>query len=593
MNDIYEHKAKKYKYKYLKLKNELEGGNMTYGLYGLNSYYENNLNLRTNNKRFNEINYVHDLPLGKDKYTKDDNIIIKHLRDNCTIDDTNNNITEYYPNIKSFKFVPYGNIGQKYGNIGQDDYDKIQNLIDTTYFTDVLYKDINGNVNIKWTELNKLKIFRYKGYSNEISEQIINAYADKATQLLADKTYKSDNDGITEIREKTLNLRSQRRCNEIHNYPDRSPNSSPYPEILLEKIIKDDEIQLLLSSVPTGIKYDNHPRMYKDPFTLANEKLGILSWNLIINKATINCLMNHHEILFPIRIILDMNPEKLFYDNILQTERSSEYIVEKNKYSNYMGFFLIKFINDEDDKYTYNSRPHISREQYYIFFIFKNYNKYFDFPLHTYTLTNFRNNIVNWGTVTEKRTVLFYEIFQLICMYRKKEVYFYLISKKNSENKSENIKSWIYSDHLDYINFNNEIHILVSKHDIITVAKEKEKDVWNKISNGKTIYRFIDYDEDYELIECHFGYYNDYVVSKDSKDRFCIKLGNMNENTKQNLEYIACINDINSDVYKLDKVRIIKPIGENNIIKIEDIHNFDLNDDPIMSINLKDILQKI
>ena len=26
MNDIYEHKAKKYKYKYLKLKNELEGG---------------------------------------------------------------------------------------------------------------------------------------------------------------------------------------------------------------------------------------------------------------------------------------------------------------------------------------------------------------------------------------------------------------------------------------------------------------------------------------------------------------------------------------------------------------------------------------
>ena len=586
MNDIYEHKAKKYKYKYLKLKQELEGGKMIYGLYGLNSYYENNLNLRTNNKRFNEINYVHDLPLGKDKYTKDDNIIIKHLRDNCTIDDTNNNITEYYPNIKSFKFVPYG-------NISQDDYDKIQNLIDTTYFTDVLYKDINGNVNIKWTELNKLKIFRYKGYSNEISEQIINAYADKATQLLADKTYKSDNDGITEIREKTLNLRSQRRCNEIHNYPDRSPNSSPYPEILLEKIIKDDEIQLLLSSVPTGIKYDNHPRMYKDPFTLANEKLGILSWNLIINKATINCLMNHHEILFPIRIILDMNPEKLFYDNILQTERSSEYIVEKNKYSNYMGFFLIKFINDEDDKYTYNSRPHISREQYYIFFIFKNYNKYFDFPLHTYTLTNFRNNIVNWGTVTEKRTVLFYEIFQLICMYRKKEVYFYLISKKNSENKSENIKSWIYSDHLDYINFNNEIHILVSKHDIITVAKEKEKDVWNKISNGKTIYRFIDYDEDYELIECHFGYYNDYVVSKDSKDRFCIKLGNMNENTKQNLEYIACINDINSNVYKLDKVRNIKPIGENNIIKIEDIHNFDLNDDPIMSINLKDILQKI
>jgi hypothetical protein len=592
MNDIYiyEHKAKKYKYKYLKLKNVLEGGNMTYGLYGLNSYYGNNLNLRTN-QRFNEINYVHDLPLNNDKYIKDDNIIIQHLRDNCTIDHTNNNITEYYPNIESFKFVPYR-------NIDQNDYDKIQNLIDTTYFTKELYKDINGNV--KWTELNKLKIFRYKGYSDEISEQIINAYTDKATQLLADETYKSDKDGITEIREKTLNLRSQRRCNEIHNYPDKSPNSSnfsSYEKILLDETIKDNEIQLLLSSVPTGIKYDNHPRMYKDPFTLANEKLGILSWNLIINKATINCLMNHHKILFPIRIILDMNPEKLFYDNILQTERSSEYIIEKNKYSNYMGFFLIKFINDKDDKYTHNSRPHISKEQYYIFFIFKNYNKYFDFPLHTYTLTNFRNNIVNWGTVTEKRTVLFYEIFQLICMYRKNKVYFYLISKKNSENKSENIKSWIYSDHLDYINFNNEIHILVSKYDIESVARKLSRvfwDKWDKVDGkSNTIYRYIDYDDDHELIECHFGYYFDPKFSKDSKDRFCIKLGNMNENTKENLENIACINDINSNVYKLDKVRVIKPIGENNIIEIEDIHNFDLNDDPIMSINLKDILSKM
>ena len=52
----YYYKYSKYKTKYL----ELKGGKMEYGLYGFYSYYGDTLNLRTNNKRFNEINYVHD-----------------------------------------------------------------------------------------------------------------------------------------------------------------------------------------------------------------------------------------------------------------------------------------------------------------------------------------------------------------------------------------------------------------------------------------------------------------------------------------------------------------------------------------------------
>jgi hypothetical protein len=580
MDEYYNYKYKKYKTKYL----DLKGGKMEYGLYGFNSYYGDTLNLRKN-KRFNEINYVHDIPLSKDnplsKEIKGDNIIINHLRSKYKN-------WEYYQGIKSFEFVPYYESEEsKKSEEKKQDNENIQKLIDTTYFTKELNKDANGNV--FWTELNKLKIFRYKGYSKEISEQIINAYADKAKELLKDKNnYKSDNEDITNLREKALELRTLRRCNKIHEHPDKSTNiqGSPYTKILLEKTIKDGEIQLLLSSIPTGIKYDDNPKIYKDPYTLVNEKLGMLSWNLIINKATINCIMTHHDVLFPIRIILDMNPEKLFYDNILQTTRSSKYIVENNKYSNYMGFFLIRFENDSD-VYTHNSKPHKSREQYYIFFVFKNKNKFFDFPLHTYTLTNFRNNIVNWGTVTEKRTVLFYEIFQLICMYRQKKIYFYLVSSKKNENKSENIKSWIYPDHLQYINFNNEIHILVSKHNIEVVARMLQINQEDIRENN--IYRHIDYDE-YELIECHFGYYID---PKNPKDIFCIKLGNIIEDEQKKLEEIACINDINSDFYKLDKVRNIKIIGENNIIKIEDIDNFDLIEDPIMNINLKDILNNI
>ncbi len=199
MDEYYNYKYKKYKTKYL----DLKGGKMEYGLYGLYSYYGDTLNLRAN-KRLNEINYVHDIPLSKDN--KGDNIIINHLRSNCTIVD--NNIIEYYQGIKSFEFVPYYESEEK-----KQDNENIQKLIDTTYFTKELNKDANRNV--FWTELNKLKRFRNRGYSKEISEQIINAYADKAKELLKDKNnYKSDNEDITKLREKTLALRTLRRCNQ-------------------------------------------------------------------------------------------------------------------------------------------------------------------------------------------------------------------------------------------------------------------------------------------------------------------------------------------------------------------------------------------
>jgi hypothetical protein len=562
-----------YYYKYLKYKkkySDLKGGKMEYGLYGLYSYFGEKLNLRKNNKRFNEINYVHDLPLYKDaKSVNGDNIIIQHLR------------SKYkrwikYNEIKSFDFIPYDET-----NIL--DNEQIQNLIDTTYFTKEL-KELDKD-QLKWTTLNQLKRFRYRGYSDEISKTIIDSYADKATELLGDeKNYKVDVDGIhddiTKIRQEALQLRSVRKCKDIHKHHNKSENyTGLYEKILLEEVIDVNEKQILLSSVVTGLKYENNPIIYRDPFTLVNEKLGILSWNMIINKATINCIMKNHDVLFPMRIILDMNPETLFYDNIFKSK----------KYSNYLGFFLIRFENDEDDD-TKESRPHDSDEQYYIFFIFKNENKFFKLPLFTYTLTNFRNNIVNWGTVTEKKTVLFYEILQLICMYLNGNVHFYLVSIENksehkSEHKSENynnIKSWIHSGDLKYINFDNEIHILVSQYDIDTVNDKLGNQ--NKIQI-KDNYKFIQYNN-YKLIQCHYGWYDDDL----SQDRFCIKLGDMVQEKKDELKQKACINELNDRLYKLDKKRYIQAIGENNVTTNNEIDKFDLTNDSIMKLKLKNLL---
>ena len=558
MDEYYNYKYKKYKTKYL----DLKGGKMEYGLYGLYSYYGDTLNLRKNNKRFNEVNYVHDIPLSKDN--KGDNIIINHLRSKCVIN-SNGKIEEYYTNIKSFEFVPYYESEEK-----NEDNKKIQELIDISYFTTELKKDDKGNV--LWTELNKLKKFRNRGYSSEISEQIINKYADTSKELLKHyNEYKSDDPNITNLREKALVLQSNRRCDAIHKYPNKSVNITSN-KLLLEDLI--EEKQLLLSAAKTGQNYDiNNSKIYRNPFTLVDEKLSVLSWNLIINKATINCIMTYHDVLFPIRIILDMNPQILFYDNIYNSK----------KYDNYMGFFLIRFENNSDEN-THNSKPHTSSEQYYVFFIFKN-ESHFRSPFYIYTLTNFRNNIVTWGTVIEKKTVLYHEIIQLICMYLKNEVYFYLVSSINkSDNKSENynnIKSWIHSKDLKYINFDNEIHILVSKHNIEVIAEKlqiKQEDIW-----GNNIYRHLHYNE-YELIECHFGWYDD------PNDKFCIKLGHISKEKKQQLEINVCIKKTQSELLNLDLLRFIQINAKaNKIDKDFDLKidkDFDLFNSPIMELTL-------
>ena len=549
-----------YYYKYLKYKNKylnLKGGKMMYGLYGIYSYKGEHLNLRKftdkNKYSLKEKNYIHDLPLNNDK--NGDNIIIQHLRDNCTIDD-NNNITEYYPGIKSFQFVSYDI------NISQDDNDKIKKLIDSTYFTEQL--NIKDN-KVKWTTLNKLKKFRYRGYSNDISEKIINSYAAKANELLVNKLYEIPNNStLTTKRKDALNLTKQRICENIHLNPNPNPNPNPN-QIILDEII--DKNQLLLSNIETGNKYNNYNKIYRDPYLLHTEKLGALSWNMVINKATINCIMNNDTEIFPIRIVLNMQPDKLYYDNIMITK----------KYENYMGFFLIRFENDED-KYTKKSRPHDSKEQYYIFFVFKNDNKFFDFM--TYTLTNFRNNIVSWGNVTEKKAVLFYEIIQLMCMHKNNNVFFYLISNKKQKN-DKLIKSWIHKKHSkylrDFLNFehDNEIHILVSKYDINTVAIKLSKTIL-----GRDKYQYIEYDNEYELIECHFDWYDD-------NEQFCIKFGNMDQSKKDLLE--LCIDD--EKYFNLDKLRNIHPTSQTNTLSDDESQNFDI--ESILNLKLQTLINVI
>jgi hypothetical protein len=557
-----------YYYKYLKYKTkyfELKGGKMEYGLYGFYSHYKDKsnkdiLNLRINRKYLNnykEKNYVHELNLPRDK--NDDNIIIQHLIEFCETD-SNGNITKYFTkNVKTLEFYPYK-------NTSIEDENKIKDLINTTYFKDQL--DIK-NDKVKWTTLNKLKKFRYRGYSDQISKKIIDSYADKATKILQDKLYEIDDIELTTKRLVGLNLTKERTCDSIHLNTNTNSNTNQNPIIFGEYI---NNKQLLLSNIETGEKYNNYEKIYRDPYLLHDEKLGALSWNMIINKATLNCIMKNDKEIFPIRIVLNMQPHKLYYDNIMDT----------GKYTNYMGFFLIRFENDSD-VLTTNSKPHNSEQEYYIFFVFKN-DSIFDFK--TYTLTNFRNNIVSWGNVTEKKTVLFHEIIQLMCMHKNNDVYFYLISK-NNDNLTNNdfIKSWIHKDHIKYVdnfkhlNFehDDEMHILVSRHninDVCTNLKLDKNNIWNKDN-----YEYIEYNE-YKLIQCHFDWY-------DNNEKFCIKFGNMSQTKKDKLE--LCITD--NKLLQFDEIRYIQPTAKTNISSPDESHKFNI--ESILNLELQTFINSI
>ncbi len=530
-NNHYYSKYLKYKIKYL----ELKGGKLEYGLYGLFSYIGNELNLRKSNNRINEKNYIHDLPLELDE--DNDNLIIRHLLSHCTDE-------KYYPEIKSFQFVPYK----------EDDPDKeeIQKIIDTTYFTK-LFRVRDP----KWTELNRIKKNRNLGMTTELSEKIQDMYASKAKEVLDNKTYIKDSlsQELLNIREKALDLQSKRTCDQIHNNTNH-PLSVPNESILFEDILIQDK-QMLLSNVLTGIKYKGNSKIHIDPFTLVNEKLSYLSWNLIINKTSLSCLLKNHDVLFPIRIVLTEKPSQLFSDNIFQ---------EEDKYKNYKGFFIIKFDNDEDTTTTY-SRPHNSKEQYYVFFIFKTGTPSFDNPLYNYMLTNFRNNIVIWGTVIEKKTVLYYEIIQLLCLYRNKDCYFYILINNNETDyhNDEKLKDWFHPDDLKYINlFNDEIHILISKHDINKVSQELIKDYPYKYP-GTTI-KYIEHD-DFILFNCHFAWY-----AINGKDTFCLKLGDIKENLLP--YYNVCIEHKDSDIFKRDIDRYTEAIGQLNKTNVDDIDDY-------------------
>lgn len=270
-----------------------------------NGKTKNILNERVKYKKFvndntdprlpnNEINYIHDLPIYEnDDIVFKDNIIIKHLLEHCKKG-------QYYSDIKSFQFVSYKN------NIKTDEEEKkISEFIKDTYFA----KDmLNENNEVDWLTINKYKRNRYRGLDLQQSERYVKAYSEQAEKNLIELQYVTSNKILNEKRFDELLIQAKRNCKNLYkHYKNFSNGEQNVPVLLENELIENKRKQYLLSDFSLGVKYANNPKLSKDAYISSTSKLGKSGYNIMINKATIGCIANYNDMLFAIRIILDMN----------------------------------------------------------------------------------------------------------------------------------------------------------------------------------------------------------------------------------------------------------------------------------------------
>ena len=421
-----------------------------YGFYGRKSDTDF-VNYRTSRQKASTDLQLNNKEFGVYVHTQNDEIP-RHLEIEYS---KNGEYGEHYGNVPNLTFVPID-------GLLDEEIKEVQKLIDICYS---FYIDESGKY-ASWSKIHAFaREYMHSGYDSGLSKHIVDLYADKAKEELNNNFFnKIFDEQIKPILEK----QSKRTCENIHNIDTRLPKNDPTKNveklILEDYLYEDGEKQLLLGGREIW-NYQNNPKVLNDPWLFRWAQLGFLVWNLMINKASVKCILDNNPALFPMQIILATNPNFLFFEQVD--------ISNKNKKENieYIGYFIVRIkyekINglqkDENCKKLYDYKldkgPNNSQENYYVLFVFKKtYNIYINetgeykpdeeknkklLITDKYILTDFRLQRVHWGNVTRSKRVLLIEIQQLMCSYFKEEgdkkIYFYFLSEyENGQNEPIN-----------------------------------------------------------------------------------------------------------------------------------------------------------
>ena len=438
-------------------------------------------------------------------------IPIKDL-DQKTINDVQTYIDNAYSYVDKlfeypYKLIHYRNLYKGY----KLDYSK--EIMDTAAkkSEEILDMDNEFKSNFKLNEINKIKLNRgvKKKKCNKIKESYNKLFDDdeKYEEINKDNYYTGI--GLDYKQKQTLLKNKERRCDNIHKVFGRIHKNKKKNKILLQdllinfKLEKNKSKQLLFGNQPFLGEYNNNKKIIIDPFVEQELELSFLTYNKMINKAVTSCINHYSDLLFPCRVLINLNLNHNYFDNKANSITNKEYI--------YIGFFLIRFNNDSDIdldieisdqcKKYYNLKNTYfpkSKEKYNIFFIYKknNWNEFDDLKkkllYYNYYVINYRCNFVNMGDITEYKRVLYTEIEQLICMNTQNNAYIYILLKINQKPNIINInnqcnhilesnKSKKTNKHCIESNFHNSFINLLNLNNISYYSNN-----YNKLNNPST-----------------------------------------------------------------------------------------------------------
>lgn len=587
-----------------------------FGIHGWNENYIKNRfsylynNVREKNKSNETSKYITTLPIIGEQ-------ILSHLK-------LFENYNSFYKfnngiNIPSLLFIPFDNSNLQY----QQHYNIIQELINISY-------DNNGEYLVKISKIYLLRQLLNRGFSYEISKQIIDNNSEISKKILEQHGI-----NLPKKEQYQLNLSIQRTCENIHNvkgnlvtdyykeniFPPSKNNTLEIiakDDITLEKVIFDDNGKiLLLGSLSIMELYKRNKRFLIDPWILVGNNMGYISWNGMINKASINCILENNTNIFSSLTILEKNPSNLYFVDKYDT------LIENINQYKYMGFFLIRFENDSEDfnlnlinscpnkKNNVNDTYYFnkSKEKYYVMFVILDESS--PFLKNRYILLNYKCNLIQWGNVADHRRYLLLELQQIMCMYSQKKINTYILLEKNNNSKQINdlcntqyedylnntnkksngdcIEAWYHKDIFNYLVKNNislysntvdkdilieslndlnknelknkisnldTIYILTSKYDLEEI-KNKLNLKLNTTFDIKEIdgYNALEIGNKYYLFESYFIFNNDSLLKS---ERLLLKLGKMKEEYYDKYYKLMCIDNKCNEIINLDNLRNTK-----------------------------------
>jgi len=400
-----------------------------YGWKGNESVDFRNHTARLQSAVKSETKYIHDVDLT----------IIDHLR---SVWDKGS----HYASVNNLTFVPYNK------NCSPEDATITQELILSKYNK---YSN-NINENILWIKIMEQRYAQYRGYSKEMSETIINNASKNAINKLIEIYEKPFVDVEKILRDKfdqnTLNKNeleiykvARRTCKDFASIKGISSNEFPPNAKITNR-------QLLLSRLVfrqlMEARGDYDDRIIADPFQFAStiDENYSFTWGVYMNKAFLHCFLNSSTHPAPFLLILGGHPEELLFKSTVKNFSTRKYL----------GFFILRYDSDYANNFAqkndtifknmdiheyndiFDKKPHPSAANYYIFFIFKKSGTTATSSAafyEMYSIINFRCNYISWGDITESRTYLYYEIRQIMCMQKNKDIRVYAIVEKLAQKR--------------------------------------------------------------------------------------------------------------------------------------------------------------